>query len=184
MLCGVPEGAPRPTPSVKTDKTGDVRAFQAGRGGVRHDVAFSFDAVSKRLKELAFLNKGLEIVLVDERVRRGAESPSCVDYKFDGGLHDFCAVPQRGEERRCIREPVGYKTEKEGILIEFAIQHTGDFTESLFSFVNNIPTPEGGFHETGFRAGADQEPQRHRALLRARSKRRTPTCWARTSARG
>ena len=149
VMSGVPEGHLADT-GVKTDKTGTFVHFKPD-AAVFDTTEFNFDAVSKRLKELAFLNKGLEIDLVDERVAEG-QKPLSVNYKFDGGLHDFCLYLNEGKSP-LYREPVGYKTEKEGILIEFAIQHTGDFTESLFSFVNNIPTPEGGFHETGFRAG-------------------------------
>ena len=134
----------------KTDKTGTFVHFKPD-ASVFDTVNFNFDTVSKRLKELAFLNKGLEINLVDERVPEG-KSPVVVNYKFDGGLHDFAMYLNEGKTP-LYSEPIGYKTEKDGILIEFAVQHTTDFTESLISFVNNIPTPEGGFHETGFHSG-------------------------------
>ena len=134
----------------KTDKTGTFIRFKPD-AAVFDTVNFNFDTVSKRLKELAFLNKGLEINLVDERVPED-KKPIAVNYKFDGGLHDFAMYLNEGKSP-LYDNPIGYKAEKDGILIEFAIQHTSDFTESLFSFVNNIPTPEGGFHETGFRTG-------------------------------
>ena len=134
----------------KTDKTGTFIRFKPD-ASVFDTVNFNFDTVSKRLKELAFLNKGLEINLVDERVPED-KKPIVVNYKYDGGLHDFAMYLNEGKSP-LYDNPIGYKTEKDGILIEFAIQHTSDFTESLFSFVNNIPTPEGGFHETGFRTG-------------------------------
>ena len=85
-------------------------------------VNFNFDAVSKRLKELAFLNKGLEINLVDERVPED-KKPIVVNYKFDGGLHDFAMYLNEGKTP-LYHDPIGYKTEKDGILIEFAMQHT------------------------------------------------------------
>ena len=134
----------------KTDKTGTFVQFKPD-ASVFDTVNFNFDTVSKRLKELAFLNKGLEINLIDERVPED-KKPIVVNYKYDGGLHDFCVYLNEGKSP-LYDNPIGYKAEKDGILIEFAIQHTSDFTESLFSFVNNIPTPEGGFHETGFRTG-------------------------------
>ena len=134
----------------KTEKTGTFIRFKPD-AAVFDTVNFNFDTVSKRLKELAFLNKGLEINLVDERVPED-KKPIAVNYKFDGGLHDFAMYLNEGKSP-LYDNPIGYKAEKDGILIEFAIQHTSDFTESLFSFVNNIPTPEGGFHETGFRTG-------------------------------
>ncbi len=134
----------------KTEKTGTFIRFKPD-ATVFDTVNFNFDTVSKRLKELAFLNKGLEINLIDERVPED-KKPIVVNYKYDGGLHDFAMYLNEGKSP-LYDNPIGYKAEKDGILIEFAIQHTSDFTESLFSFVNNIPTPEGGFHETGFRTG-------------------------------
>ena len=134
----------------KTDKTGSFIRFKPD-AAVFDTVNFNFDVVSKRLKELAFLNKGLEINLVDERVPED-KKPITVNYKYDGGLKDFAVYLNEGKTA-LYDEPLEYKTEKDGILIEFVVQHTTDFTESLFSFVNNIPTPEGGFHETGFRSG-------------------------------
>ena len=148
-MSGVPEEHLKDT-RQKTDKRGTLVRFKPDPT-VFDSVNFNFDAVSKRLKELAFLNKGLEINLVDERVPED-KKPIVVNYKFDGGLHDFATYLNEGKTPLYLN-PIGYKTEKEGILIEFAMQHTGEFTESLFSFVNNIPTPEGGFHETGFRTG-------------------------------
>lgn len=144
FMSGVPDEHLRDT-GEKTDKTGTFIRFKPD-ATVFDSVVFNFDAVSKRLKELAFLNKGLEIELVDERVPED-KKPIAVNYKFDGGLHDFAVYLNEGKTP-LYPDPIGYRTEKDGILIEFAIQHTGEFTESLFSFVNNIPTPEGGFHET------------------------------------
>ncbi len=148
-MSGVPDEHLKDT-KEKTDKKGTLVRFKPD-AAVFDTVNFNFDVVSKRLKELAFLNKGLEINLVDERVPED-KKPIVVNYKFDGGLHDFAMYLNEGKTPLYLN-PIGYKTEKEGILIEFAVQHTGEFTESLFSFVNNIPTPEGGFHETGFRTG-------------------------------
>ena len=148
-MSGVPNEHLKDT-KVKTDKTGTKVWFKPD-ANVFDTVNFNFETVSKRLKELAFLNKGLEINFVDERVSED-KKPITVNYKYDGGLHDFAIYLNEGKNA-LYPNPIGYKAEKDGILIEFAIQHTGEFTESLFSFVNNIPTPEGGFHETGFRTG-------------------------------
>lgn len=149
MLSGIPEGHLENT-KQKTEKSGTFVHFKPD-ARVFDNVTFNFEAVSKRLKELAFLNKGLEIALFDERVPEG-KSAVAVNYKFDGGLHDFAEYLNEGKTP-LYQEPIGYKTERDGILIEFAVQHTTEFTESMFSFVNNIPTPEGGYHETGFRTG-------------------------------
>ena len=130
---------------------------------------FQLSTVSHRLKELAFLNKGLTITLTDERitaneyVEEGDEDraqqldlagtqPYSVTFCYTGGIADFAAYLNEGKSK-LYPQPLYYKGERDGILVEFAIQHTGEFTESLFSFVNNIPTPEGGYHEMGFRGG-------------------------------
>ena len=133
-------------------------------------VQYQLSTVSHRLKELAFLNKGLTITLTDERITAneymeegdedrtqqldllGATQPYSVTFCYMGGIADFAAYLNEGKNK-LYAQPLYYKGEKDGILVEFAIQHTGDFTESLFSFVNNIPTPEGGYHEMGFRGG-------------------------------
>jgi len=73
-------------------------------------------------------------------------------FKYDGGLVDYVLYLNEGK-MKLYDLPVYAKTEKDGILIEFAIQHTDSYTESVFSFVNNIPTPEGGTHEVGFKSG-------------------------------
>ena len=75
-----------------------------------------------------------------------------MEYRYDGGISDFVKSLNEGKST-LYNKPLYYKTESDGVWVEFAIQHTGEFTENLFSFVNNIPTPEGGFHETGFRSG-------------------------------
>ena len=179
-MSGVPEEHLKDT-KQKTDKKGTLVRFKPDPT-VFDSVNFNFDAVSKRLKELAFLNKGLEINLVDERVPED-KKPIVVNYKFDGGLHDFAMYLNEGKTPLYLN-PIGYKTEKEGILIEFAMQHTGEFTESLFSFVNNIPHARRRIPRNGLPHGPDQEPQRHCALFGGCSKTRIPTFWARISARG
>ena len=133
-------------------------------------VQYQLSTVSHRLKELAFLNKGLTITLTDERITAneymeegdeehtqqldllGATQPYSVTFCYMGGIADFAAYLNDGKSK-LYAQPLYYKGERDGILVEFAIQHTGEFTESLFSFVNNIPTPEGGYHEMGFRGG-------------------------------
>ena len=133
-------------------------------------VQFQLSVVEHRLKELAFLNKGLKITLTDERITMnehaaqagedealqldlaGAMQPYSVSYCYSGGIADFVSYLNEGKGK-LYPQPVYYKGEKDGIYVEFAIQHTAEFTENLFSFVNNIPTPEGGFHEIGFRGG-------------------------------
>ena len=131
------------------------------------DNEIQLTAVTHRLRELAFLNKGLRITLTDERVTQSemasdeeaqqldllsATQPYSVTFHYEGGISDFVASLNEGKNKLYV-PPIYYKGEKDGILVEFAVQHTGEFTENLFSFVNNIPTPEGGYHETGFHGG-------------------------------
>lgn len=149
FMCGIPESRLIDT-KEKTKERGTFVHFKPD-ASVFDSVNFNFETVSKRLKELAFLNKGLAITLVDERVPEDRQ-PISIHYQFDGGLYDFVVYLNEGKTP-LYKEPIGYKVEKEGILIEFVLQHTDEFTESTFSFVNNIPTPEGGYHETGFKAG-------------------------------
>ena len=113
-------------------------------------VEFSADTVSKRLKELAFLNKGLEIVFVD--AREGENQAVVKSYKYDGGLKDFVKYINEGKTA-LYDEPIIYEGEEDGIKVEIAMQHTDSYAESVFSFVNNISTTDGGTHEIGFKSG-------------------------------
>ena len=78
--------------------------------------------------------------------------PYRATFKYDGGISDFVKSHTNGE-KRLYAQPIYYKTTKNDIQVEFAIQHTGEYKVRLFSFVNNIPTPEGGYHEIGFKSG-------------------------------
>ncbi len=142
---GVPEYHLNNT-KIKTDKKGTFVKFLPDKR-VFETIDFSYDTISKRLKELAFLNKGLSITLVDER-----KENSTIEYKYDGGIKDFTKYVNEGKNA-LYSEPLYVCAEKDGVIVEFAIQHTETYTESVFSYVNNIPTPEGGTHETGFRSG-------------------------------
>ncbi len=133
----------------KTDKHGSFVRFMPDKR-IFETIIFQFDTIARRLKELAFLNKGLRVKLVDERVRMG-ENYRSLEYCYDGGIVDF--VKYINEAKNTLYdEPVNIKGERDGISMELAFQHTDAYTENLFSYVNNIPTTEGGTHETGFKA--------------------------------
>ena len=176
-LCGIPE-APLENTGEPTDKKGTFVRFLPDKE-VFETVEWSYDTVFKRLKELAFLNKGLKINLIDEReLYREVEeediygdSPKTVlqpvpphepvTFKYDGGLIDFVKY-LNGDRTPLYAQPLSCSTVKDihlknaaagKIKIEFALCHTKDDSESLFSFVNNISTVEGGYHETGFHNG-------------------------------
>ncbi len=143
---GVPSG-PLVDTKEKTKKTGSFVRFKPDVT-VFEDVVFNEETIGKRLKELAFLNKGVNIYFTDERKTPAVEKY----YHYEGGIVDF--VKYLNEGKTCLYpNPVYAAAEKNGIKVEFAIQHTDSFTESVFSFVNNIPTGEGGMHEVGFKSG-------------------------------
>lgn len=133
----------------KVDKHGSYVRFMPDKR-IFETVIFQFDTIARRLKELAFLNKGLKVKLIDERVRVG-EGYRSLEYCYDGGIVDF--VKYINEARNTLYdEPILISGEKDGISMSLAFQHTDAYTENLFSYVNNIPTTEGGTHETGFKA--------------------------------
>ncbi|HHU79235.1 MAG TPA: type IIA DNA topoisomerase subunit B [Clostridiales bacterium] len=104
------------------------------------------DVISKRLKELAFLNKGIKMILTDKRT----EKTTSVSFHYTGGLIDF--VEYLNEDKSAIHPEVIYlEGERDDIRAQIAIQYTDSYTESIFSYVNSIPTSEGGTHETGFK---------------------------------
>ncbi len=104
---------------------------------------FDFDILKKRVRELAFLNKGIYISLTDERTGR-EES-----FKYDGGIKEF--VDFLDKKKTPLHKPIYFEAEKNSFKIEVALQYTTDFGETVFSFANNINTHEGGTHLSGFK---------------------------------
>ncbi|MBE5742087.1 MAG: DNA topoisomerase IV subunit B, partial [Clostridiales bacterium] len=139
--------APLVNTRKKTDKKGTYVRFKPD-AKVFETVEFSLETIAKRLRELAFLNRGLTIKLSD---LRDDEKFYNKTFKYDGGLIDYVLYLNESKTK-LFDLPVYAKAEKDGISVEFAIQHTDAYTESIFSFVNNIPTPEGGMHEIGFKS--------------------------------
>ncbi len=139
--------APLKNTRKKTDKRGTYVRFKPD-AKVFETVVFSQETIVKRLRELAFLNRGLTIKLTD---LRDDEKFFTKTFKYDGGLIDYVLYINEGKTK-IYDLPIYAQTEKDGIAVEFAIQHTDGYNESLFSFVNNIPTPEGGTHEIGFKS--------------------------------
>ena len=108
------------------------------------DIKFDFDTVYERLKETAFLNKGVHIELIDERTNR--HETLC----YEGGIRDY--VTSLTMDRTPLFVPPSYiENEIEDTFVSLALQYVDNYTESIFSYVNNIPTPEGGTHEVGFK---------------------------------
>ncbi|MBQ3492649.1 MAG: DNA gyrase subunit B [Clostridia bacterium] len=144
MKSGIPK-APLKNTKVKTKKKGTFVRFKPD-AKVFETVVFSPETILKRLRELAFLNKGLEIKFYDENTDYGRT------YKFDGGIVDFVKYLNEGKSS-LYQQPIYACATKDNIHVEFAVQHTDAYVDSVYSYVNNIPTSEGGTHETGFRSG-------------------------------
>ncbi|MBR1925239.1 MAG: DNA gyrase subunit B [Clostridia bacterium] len=138
--------------SVPLHKIGEAKTFGTKvrflpDDRVFEDIVFSHDVVSNRLRELAFLNKGVEIVLIDERLKKNEKQV----FKYNGGLKDFVVYlnTNKGVEHQ---NPVYICGKSDLIELECAFQYTNSYTENIFSYVNNIPTSEGGTHETGLKS--------------------------------
>jgi len=126
-----------------TKKTGTRIVFKPD-SDIFNEMEFSVDVVKKRIRELAFLNRGLCITVIDER------TDSKDQFKYDGGIKVFVKELNKGKE--VIHKDVIYsEREQKGIVVEFAIQYNSGYTENILSFANNINTKEGGTHEIGFR---------------------------------
>ncbi len=116
---------------------------------VFEDITFDLEVVSKRLREIAFLNKGIRIVLIDERKLTNGE-PFKQDFKFVGGLSDFVKYLNENKTTEHSK-PIYFEAKSDLVQLECAMQYTNGYTENVFSYVNNIPTSEGGTHENGLK---------------------------------
>ncbi len=112
------------------------------------DVRFNGETVSRRLQELAYLNRGLKIIFLDERVKGDNKEKT---FCYEGGIIDYVKYLNDGKTAM-HEEPIFLEGQKDSVICRVAIQYTDGYTESMFSYVNNIPTGEGGSHETGFKA--------------------------------
>ena len=128
-----------------TKKTGTTITFMPDKR-IFGDIMFDSIIIKRRLKELAYLNKGLEIVFIDDKENITKK------YKFDGGLVDF--IEYLCEAKTMLFKPAVFiESEDERLQMSAAISYTDSYTDSFFSYVNNIPTTEGGTHEMGFKSG-------------------------------
>ncbi len=129
-----------------TDKKGTQTRFKPD-STIFDDVVFSFDILSNRLRELAFLNKGITITIIDERL----PTPKKKEFRFDGGVKSF--VVHLNKNRDTIhKDPVYFEAEREGVEVEVALQYNDGYVDNIFTFVNNINTREGGTHLAGFKS--------------------------------
>ena len=129
----------------ETEQTGTKITFKPDSTIFTETLEFKYDIIQTRLRELAFLNKGVKIVLHDER--NGAED----EFHFEGGIKQFVEFLNRN--RTPVNpEPIFFEGEKDDVQVEVCFQYYTGYTERLYSFVNNIHTREGGTHVVGFRA--------------------------------
>jgi DNA gyrase subunit B len=130
----------------KSDRTGTVTRFKADKQ-VFENLNYSFDLLSNRLRELAFLNKGVEISIVDER----AGKPKSHVFKFDGGVRSFIEYLNKNK-KTVHKDPIYFEGVRDEVSVEIALQYNDGYAETLFSFANNINTREGGTHLIGFKS--------------------------------
>ncbi len=129
----------------KTKRRGTKVRFKPD-GQIFETLEFSFDVLAQRLRELAFLNKGLAITLRDEQKEPAKEQV----FLYKGGIVSF--VEHLNEAKTPLHKPIYVKVEKPEMILEVALQYNDSYSENLFSFANNINTKEGGTHLVGFKA--------------------------------
>ncbi|MCI6101954.1 MAG: DNA topoisomerase (ATP-hydrolyzing) subunit B [Prevotella sp.] len=158
----------------ETEKRGTRQQFWPD-GSIFTTTTFKWDIVANRMRELAFLNAGISIRLVDERPDPETGKTREQTFHAKDGLKEFVRYIDR--HRQHLFDDVIYlKTEKQGVPIEVAIMYNTDYTENLHSYVNNINTIEGGTHVTGFRTAltrtlknyADNDPQIAKQIEKAK----------------
>ena len=110
------------------------------------ETVYDYDILKQRLREMAFLTKGLRIVLRDTRADQEKEKI----FHYEGGIREFVTYLNRSKEA-LYPEVIYCEGEKDGVMVEVAMQHNDSYTENSYGFVNNINTPEGGTHIVGFR---------------------------------
>ena len=134
----------------KTDKSGTIITFWPD-DTIFETTEWSFETLSRRVQEMAFLNRGLRITLTDERPEHANGEPHVASFRYEGGLSDFVRY------LNATKDPVHatvieFGEEAEGISAEIAMQWTQSYSESVHTFANTINTAEGGTHEEGFRS--------------------------------
>ncbi|WP_442914827.1 DNA topoisomerase (ATP-hydrolyzing) subunit B [Marinilactibacillus sp. 15R] len=132
--------------TVATDKRGTEVRFKADAEIFKETTEYDFNKLATRVRELAFLNKGLKISIEDRR----EEEPVRLDYHYDGGIKSYVSYLNQ-TKTTLYEEPIFLEGEQEGIVVEVALQHTDGFHTNIMSFANNIHTYEGGSHEFGFK---------------------------------
>lgn len=130
-----------------TDKTGTITHFKPDGEIFTETLEYEYDILATRLRELAFLNRGIKITIKDNRVENKQN-----EYYYEGGIKSY--VEHLNRTKEVIHdEPIFIEGERDGISVEVALQYNEGYTDSIYSFANNIHTYEGGTHESGFKTG-------------------------------
>ena len=128
-----------------TDETGTTTRFKADPEIFKETTVYDYETLATRLRELAYLNRGIKLTLTDER---GDEVRSDT-YHYEGGIREY--VEHLNESKEPIHETIDIMGEKDGISVEIALQYNAGYSTDIYSFANNINTYEGGTHESGFK---------------------------------
>ena len=144
-------------PTSKLKKTGAAKVKTGTKVHFLPDKAifstteYNYDTLAQRLRELAFLNKGLQISLTDQRTTDPKTGePKHADFKYNGGIAEFIKHLNRGKQT-LHDKPIYMEAERDGVVMEIGLQYNDGYSESVFSFANNINTFDGGTHLSGFR---------------------------------
>ncbi|MCB1184446.1 DNA topoisomerase (ATP-hydrolyzing) subunit B [bacterium] len=129
------------------DETGTIITFKPDHQ-IFPELVYNYETLRSRLRELAFLNRGVNISITDDR----PEKPRTETFHYEGGIVEYVRWLNEGRSVICP-EPIFFEGEKDGIQVEVAMDYNDGYSESLFTFANNINTHEGGSHLSGFRAG-------------------------------
>lgn len=132
----------------ETKETGTTITFQPDSEIFTETTVYDYDTLRNRLRELAFLNRGVMIILSDRREEEVKEE----NFQFEGGIRSFVEYLNRNREA-LHTPPIYIEGEKDGIQVQVAMQYNDSYTSNLYSYANNIHTHEGGTHESGFKAG-------------------------------
>ena len=135
----------------ESDKTGTIITFRPDKT-IFSDTTYIYEVFSKRMRELAYLNKGLHLSLTDERIVEEDGSFKKEEFFSEGGLMEFVLYMDKNNGRQSmLPEPVHIIGEQDSVQVEVAFQYNDSYRENLRSYVNNINTVEGGTHVSGFR---------------------------------
>jgi DNA gyrase subunit B len=131
-------------------KTGTTTTFMPD-SEIFETIHFSHDVLAERLREFAFLNRGIKIVFKDERRTEDGREREPRVFQYEGGISSFVGYHNQNKEV-LHRDPIYIEGIRDDVSVEIALQFNTGYSENLFSYANNVRTPEGGFHESGFKS--------------------------------